>query len=137
MTSPGETTRIAGFRHAVLHARATYRLLHAGKLGPAIHEWGAARAHHAFITGLCEPLRDTFAGNLLRRALIHLGQQVEAAVSPRPQVMGWAVAEPIVEAFADLADDHPDHAINADDITDRAARAASDLVRRYVLTERP
>lgn len=125
-------TRLAGFRHVILHARAAYRLLHGGKLGPAIYEYGAARHHLGFMVGLVEPVKGTLAGDLLRRCLIHLGQLIEAAVAPRARVVGWAVAEPISEALAPFAGER----LTPDEITDVAARAAAEIVRRFDVREK-
>jgi hypothetical protein len=125
----GETTRIAGFRHVILHARSCRKNLEVGRLGPAVYEWGAARAHFGFISGLLESSRFSLAGRLLRLVLLRLGERLERAVTPAPAVPGYIVMEPIQEALAALG-------MTETERTNIAARAAADIVRRWEVRER-
>lgn len=126
-------TRIAGFRHCILHTRAAYRLLHAGHVGPAIYEFGAAKHHHGFMVGLVERGKASLAAELLRRELHHLGQALERAVAPRAAIPGYVVMEPILEALAPLGDVYGLEGEEADNV---AAAAAAEIIRCWDVRDR-
>lgn len=125
--------RESGIRHALDYARRARKALDEGKVSASIADWGHARAHLGFTVGLAENPNLSLASVLLRKALLNMGTRIERAITPRADVPGYIVAEPIAEIFIELTDEYP---IATETITDLAARAAVAILNRYDVKER-
>lgn len=127
------TTRHSGIRHALDATKRARKAMDEGKVAAALRDWWHAGSHLGFVVGLTENPQLSLASVLLRKSLMNLGTRIERAITPRAAVYGWAVAEPVAEALAALADAHD---LTPDEITDTAALAASEIVRRFRIEER-